>query len=150
MDILAYMEQTIRSSGVAMYIIAYALTGLFVRRKFFPRVNPIIGGLTMLLIPALWAIVPNVVLFFMDRLNQLDSRSVQLGDVLNLLYTRSETGRLNHLMFASAWAAVMFFLNLPWFLKSFRDFQPYRTPSEGEVNQTEEIEIPVPNPSEKP
>jgi hypothetical protein len=148
MDMLSYLEQTIRSSGVAMYIIAYALTGLFVRRKFFPRVNPIIGGLTMLLIPALWAIVPNVVLFFMDRLNQLDSRSVQLGDILNLLYTRSKTGPLDHLMFASVWAAVMFFANLPWFLKSFRDFQPYRTPSAGEDNLAEAIA--VPNPSEKP
>lgn len=142
-----YLEATVRSSGVAIYIIAYALTGLFVRRKFFPKVNPIIGGLTMLLIPALWAIVPNVVLFFMDRLSQLDSRSVQLGDILNLLYTRSETGRFNHLIFATVWAAVMFFANLRWFLKSYRDFQPYRTPSEGEVNLTEEIA--VPNPSEK-
>lgn len=119
-----YDEFLLVSTTCGLYLVAYALTGLLVRRKLFPRVNPIIGALTMILIPGLWLVVPQIVLFFTNKMNTFNLNSVQLGDIFNAMYTRSTTGKQSHLVFASVWAGIVLFANLLWIISSYRNFKP--------------------------
>lgn len=109
---------------VLVYIFAYALTGLFIQRKFLPRHSPKFAGLLTLLVAALAAVGPSIVLFFMNRLSWKTIEKLQLGSASNLFIIRDSEPRMAHLLFATGWLAVALLLNARWFLTQARNFRP--------------------------
>jgi hypothetical protein len=106
------------------YAFAYALTALFIHRKFLPRRPPKLAGLLAVLLAAAWAIVPSVVLFFLNQLSWKSVEGLQLGNVFNVFSLRDENERNLHLLFASIWLALMLALNANWFLQQVKNFRP--------------------------
>ena len=112
------------SFTAAAYALAYALTALFLQRKIFPHRPPKLAGLFAVLLAAAWAIVPSIVLFFLNRLSWQSVEGLQLGNVFNIFSLREGSSLNLHLLFASVWLALMLALNANWFLQQFRNFRP--------------------------
>jgi hypothetical protein len=112
------------SSTTVAYAFAYALTALFLQRKFFPKRPPKLAGLLAVLLAGAWAIAPSIVLFFLNQLSWKSVEGLQLGNVFNL-YSLREGNDINlHLLFASVWLALMLALNANWFLQQAKNFRP--------------------------
>lgn len=130
---------TVRSSGFSsgdqftrhistliLYTLAYVLYGLFIHRRFQPHRPPIFAAMAALALPALWAIVPNLVLFFLNKLSWDALQERQLGNLFNLFAMKDRTAIDEHQLCALAMVAVGVMLNLKWFLAQYAAFQPLR------------------------
>jgi hypothetical protein len=118
-------DDFLQSSSVTMaYIFAYALTALFIHRKFLSRRPPKLAGLLAVLLAALWAIVPSIILFFLNQLSWKSVEGLQLGNVFNLYSLHDDDRRIYHQWFAFGWLLVMIVVNMKWFLQQVRNFQP--------------------------
>jgi hypothetical protein len=118
-------EDFLLSSSVTMtYIFAYALTALFIHRKFLSRRPPKLAGLLAVLLAALWAIVPSIILFFLNQLSWKSVEGLQLGNVFNLYSLHDDDRRIYHQWFAFGWLLVMIVVNMKWFLQQVRNCQP--------------------------
>ncbi len=106
------------------YAFAYVLMALFVHRKFLPKFPPKITGLLAVLLMGVWAILPSIVLFFLNRLSWKAAEGLQLGNIFNVFYLRDEEYRFYHTWFALGWLAVMLLINLKWFWKQVKYFRP--------------------------
>ena len=106
------------------YAFAYALTALFVHRKFLPKLPPKITGLLAVLLMGLWAIAPSIVLFILNRLSWKAAEGLQLGNIFNVFYLRDDEHSYYHTWFALAWLAVMLLINLKWFWTQVKNFRP--------------------------
>ena len=106
------------------YAFAYALTALFIHRKFLPKYAPKIAGLLTVLLMGVWAILPSIVLFFLNQLSWKAVEGLQLGNIFNVFYLRDDEHRYYHTWFALAWLAVMFLINLKWFWTQVKNFRP--------------------------
>jgi len=114
----------IQVSGIIIaYALAYTLTGLFIHRKFFSKRPPKLAGLFAMMIAAGMALLPNIALFFVNRLSWKSLEKLQLGNVFNLFIMREKGDRTAHLVFALAWVAVMLVLNAKWFFTQARNFR---------------------------
>jgi hypothetical protein len=111
------------SGAVLLYVFAYALLAVLLHRKVFPRRSPRLAGVFMVLLPALWALLPGIFFFFINRLSWRSLQELQLGNVFNLTNV-DEAGRMKHLMFAGIWLAVMIAINAKWFITQVKHFQP--------------------------
>ena len=111
-------------TAAAAYTFAYALTGLFIHRKWLPRRPPKIAGLLAVLLAAAWAVVPSIFLFFANKLSWNSVEGLQLGNVFNLFTLRDEGQQTMHLVFATVWFFIAVLLNVPWFFRQVRNFQP--------------------------
>jgi hypothetical protein len=109
--------------ALLLYWFAYALTGLWLNRKFFPRRPPRLAGALMVLLAAVWAIAPNFLYFFMDRLSIQNIERSQPGNIFNVFLVTERHQRMLHLIFAVAWLALMLALNAPWFIRQLRAFK---------------------------
>ncbi|HEY9509488.1 MAG TPA: hypothetical protein VIV82_06460 [Verrucomicrobiae bacterium] len=116
-------EFLIRGSAAICYGFAYALTALFIQRKFFPRRPPKLAGVFGILLPGIWALAPNIVLFFMNRLSLHSVENSQLGNVFNVFMVRDPDQQWAHLICAAAWFALVIALNAKWFSKQWREFR---------------------------
>ncbi len=114
------------SGGVSffLYTLAYCLYGLFIHRRFQAHRSPFFAGLCSIALPALWAIVPNLVLFFLNKLSWDGLQERQLGNIFNLFALKDRSFVGDHLFCALAMVAVGLVLNLPWFLAQRRAFVP--------------------------
>ena len=112
------------NSTLIAYAFAYALTALFIHRQFMPRRQPKIAGLLIVLLAGLWAIVPGIVLFFLNKLSWKSVESLQLGNMFNIFSLQEDGQRIYHLYFATGWLVLVLALNAPWFLRQWRNFQP--------------------------
>ncbi len=92
--------------------------------NFCRSVPPKLAGLFAILIPSLMALVPSVVMFFLNRLSWNSIEGLQLGNVFNLLALRDDDQRDYHLYFACAWLVVMLGLNARWFFRQVNNFHP--------------------------
>ncbi len=110
------------------YAFAYALTALFIHRKFLSKRPPKLAGLLAVLLAAAWAIVPSIVLFFLNQLSWKSVEGLQLGNVFNVVSLRDDSQRLYHLYFAFGWLLVMIVINAKWFLQQVKNFQSAATP----------------------
>jgi hypothetical protein len=110
--------------AVMAYVFDYALTALLIHRKFLPRRPSKLAGLLAVLLAALWAVAPNIVLFFLNQLSWKSVEGLQLGNVFNMFSIREAGQRYYHLIFAFAWLALMIALNAKWFLRQLKNFQP--------------------------
>jgi hypothetical protein len=106
------------------YAFAYALTALFIHRKFLSRRPPKLAGLIAVLLAGAWAIVPSIVLFFLNQLSWKSVEGLQLGNVFNVFSLRDDSDRNLHLLFASVWLALALALNANWFLRQVGNFRP--------------------------
>ena len=105
------------------YAFAYALSALFIHRKFLSRRPPKLAGLFAVLLAGAWAIVPSIVLFFLNRLSWKSVEGLQLGNVFNVFSLRDDNERNLHLWFAGVWLALMLVLNANWFLQQVKNFR---------------------------
>ncbi len=106
------------------YAFAYALTALFIQRKFLPRRPPKLTGLLAVLLAAGWAIAPAIFLFFANRLSWKSAEGLQLGNVFNVYFDRDRSQLVYHEYFACGWLVLVLALNVKWFLCQWRNFQP--------------------------
>jgi hypothetical protein len=122
------------SAIVIAYVLAYMLTGLFIQRKFLGNRPPKLAGLFAMLIAAGMALIPNIALFFMNRLSWKSLEKLQLGNVFNLFVKHDQNDHLAHLAFSLCWLAVMLVLNVKWFstqARNFRRLEPGMAPGTG-------------------
>jgi hypothetical protein len=108
----------------AIYAFAYALTALFIHRTFFPHKSQKIAGLLAVLITAVCALTPTIVLFFMNKLTWNSIEHLELGNVFNIFSMRDDGRLIDHFYFALCWFAVIAALNARWFFRQLRNFVP--------------------------
>ena len=106
------------------YAFDYALTALFVHRRFLSRLPPKITGLLAALLAGAWAIAPSIVLFFLNQLSWKSIEGLQLGNVFNVFSLLNEGQLLYHQWFAFGWLFVATAINMKWFLRQVKSFQP--------------------------
>lgn len=106
------------------YAFAYALTALFIHRTFLSKRPAKLVGVLAVLLAGAWAIVPTVLLFFINQLSWKSVEGLQLGNIFNILSLRDEEKRIYHTYFAFGWLLVMIVLNAKWFLRQVKNFQP--------------------------
>lgn len=109
-----------------LYALAYVLFGLFIHRRFQPHRAPIFAALCAVALPVLWAIVPNLVLFFLNQLSWDALQERQLGNIFNLFAMKDRSFITDHLMCGIALATIGLLLNFRWFLAQSRVFVPLR------------------------
>jgi hypothetical protein len=110
--------------ALAAYLFAYALTALFIHRKFLSRRPPKMTGLIAILLAGGWAIAPSIFLFFANQLSWKSVEGLQLGNVFNVFFNRDSTQIVYHEYFACGWLLVAIVLNLKWFGQQLRNFRP--------------------------
>lgn len=140
--LLAFPKSMIDSSAsnwfvtTTAYAFAYALTALFIHRKFLSKRPPKLAGVTAVLLAGAWAIVPSIVLFFLNQLSWKSVEGLQLGNVFNVFSLRDDDQRLYHLYFAFGWLLLMILINAKWFVRQVKNFQPLnRTQSPPVINE---------------
>ena len=130
-------EDKTTSLIVATYAFDYALTSLFIQRRFLPRRPPKLAGLLTVLLAGSWAIAPAIVLFFLNKLSWKAFEGLQLGNVFNVFSNREAGQLLYHLYFAGGWLGVAGILNARWFARQWQNFRPLESgtgsPAPGEV-----------------
>ncbi|MEI9960736.1 MAG: hypothetical protein WDM76_06290 [Limisphaerales bacterium] len=109
---------------VIAYTFAYALTALFIHRKFFPRRPAKLTGLLAVLLAAIWALLPSIVLFFLNQLSWKSVEGLQLGNVFNIFSLRDAEQQLYHQYFAFGWLLIIALVNIRWFLAQVKNFRP--------------------------
>ena len=116
------LEMTL--STLFLYALAYCLYGLFIHRRFQPHRPAIFAGLCSIALPALWAIVPNLVLFFLNKLSWDALQERQLGNIFNIIAMKDRSFTLDHQMCALVMVVIGVGLNFRWFLAQRRAFVP--------------------------
>jgi hypothetical protein len=107
-----------------IYIFAYALTGVFIQRRFLPLRPAKFAGLLAILVAGLSAIGPSIVLFLMNNLSWKNIEAIQLGNASNLFVATNPGQRHAHLIFAGAWLVIILALNAKWFVTQVKNFRP--------------------------
>jgi len=106
------------------YAFAYALTALFIHRKFLARRPPKLAGVLAVLLVGFWALAPSIVLFFLNQISWKAVEGLQLGNVFNVNFLRDDGQRIYHLYFAIGWLLVVLVINAKWFLRQVNNFRP--------------------------
>lgn len=114
------------SGAVIFYMFSYALLGLFIHRRFFPRRTARLAGIFAVMVPAAWALAPVLFFFFLNRLSTRDLEHTQLGNLFNTFAAPDITQKQAHLYCAACAFAAMLLLNLKWFIRQLKNFQPFR------------------------
>ncbi len=109
--------------AAGLYAFAYALTALFIHRKFLSRRPPKLAGLLTVLMAGGWAILPSVFLFFVNQLSWKSVEGLQLGNVFNVFFNRDGTQMVYHQYFACGWLLVAMVINAKWFHTQLLNFR---------------------------
>ena len=117
---------TIYLSTILLYVLAYSMFGLFIHRRFQAHRPPIVAAMIAVALPALWAIVPNLVLFFLNKLSWDALQERQLGNLFNVFGMKNQAFIPDHLTCALVLTTLGVLLNLQWFLAQRAAFQPLR------------------------
>jgi hypothetical protein len=121
------LNSLLYSSGAAIcYVFDYALVGLFLHRKFLGCRSARLAGIFAVIVPAAWALLPVLFFFFLNRLSTRDLEHIQLGNLFNIFVVGLTAQKQQHLLFAAGWLVLMIALNMGWFIKQARKFQPLR------------------------
>lgn len=111
-------------TATILYGFAYALTALFIHRQFLARRPAKLAGIFAILLPGVWALIPNIALFFGNRLSFRSLEATQLGSLINVYIVRDADQRLAHVICAGLWFGLMLILNSRWFIRQWREFRP--------------------------
>jgi hypothetical protein len=114
------------SAAAVLYAFDYALTGLFLHRRFFGRRPPRLAGILAVLLPGAWALAPIIFFFFVDRLSMHVIERSQPGNIFNIFSVTDNAQRVLHLEFALGWLLLMVVLNAKWFARQAGSFRPWR------------------------
>jgi hypothetical protein len=106
------------------YAFAYGLTALFIHRNFLPKRPPKITGILAVMLAGAWALLPSIVMFFLNQLSWKSVEGLQLGNIFNVVSLRDDDQRIDHLYFAFGWLLVMIVINAKWFFQQVQNFQP--------------------------
>lgn len=120
-------EMLLTCTAVLFYLLAYALTALWLQRRFLANVSTKFASVIFLLMPPLLFLIPTLFFFFINRLSWdvVDER--QLGSLFNLFVDKvRENHLLEHLLFAGGWLLLILLLNARWLIRQIEDFKPYR------------------------
>jgi hypothetical protein len=131
-----------------LYGFSYALTALFVHRQFFSRRPPKLAGVFAILLPGAWALIPSIVLFFLNRLSFQSLEGSQLGNIFNVFMVKEPNARNAHLLCALLWLVLMVILNLRWFMRQVAVFS--RLEPNSAVSESSPGPVPprIPRPAE--
>jgi hypothetical protein len=110
-------------SPMALYLFAYALFAVFIRRRFMPRQAPKIAGILAVFITAITALGTNIVLFFMNELSWRSADHLQLGNAFNLMGQHDADQYTLHLFFALGLLLIGILLNASWFFTQWKNFR---------------------------
>ncbi len=91
----------VQCGAVLLYALAYALAALLIHRQFLGRRTPRLAGVFALLLPAAWALVPNIVLFFVNKLSWESVERNQLGNMFNVFIVKNSGAEGCPLRFAA-------------------------------------------------
>ena len=106
------------------YAFDYALTALFIQRKYLSKRPTKMADILAVFLAAVWAIFPTMVLFLLNQLSWKTVEGLELGNVFNLFIQHDEHGRRLHLFFALGWLLLAVLINAPWFLHQIKNFRP--------------------------
>jgi hypothetical protein len=129
----------VSSAAVVIYAFDYALVGLLLHRRFFKQRTPRLAGIFAVIVPAAWALVPVIFFFFLNRLSTRDLEHTQLGNLFNTFAVTQQSQKDSHLIFALCLLALMLVLNLKWFVRQVRSFQPLRRGAPPQIAETPPI-----------
>ena len=87
-----------------------------------------LAGIFAVIVPAAWALLPVLFFFFLNRLSTRDLEHIQLGNLFNIFVVGGTLDKQEHLLFAASWLGLMVVLNLKWFVRQVKNFQPLRRP----------------------
>ena len=105
-----------------LYAFSYAMFGLAMHRWFFPHKNNMLAGVFGVSLPALWAIVPMVVYYFVRDFSVDYLKRRQLGNPFNLFGSNWELHWEAHFWCALAMAGIAILINLGWARRCFASF----------------------------
>jgi len=114
---------------MCLYALAYALTALFIHRKFLSRRPAKLTGLLAVLLAGGWAIAPSIFLFFANQLSWKSVDGLQLGNLFNVFFTHDDKQASLHELFAFGWLMVAIGINAAWFSRQLRKFRPPEAPA---------------------
>ncbi len=120
-------ELLLTSTTVLLYLLAYALTAIWLHRRFLANLSTKFASVIFLLMPPFLFLIPTLFFFFINRLSWdvMDER--QLGSLFNLFVDKVQKNHLlDHLLFASGWLLLILLLNARWLIRQIEDFKPYR------------------------
>jgi hypothetical protein len=123
-SVISSVEERTQVATTAAYAFAYALTALFVQRKFLAKHPPKLAGLLAVLLAGAWAIMPSVALFFLNKLSWKSVEGLQLGNVFNVFFTRDGSQLVYHEYSAFGWLLIAAGLNAKWFVQQVKHFRP--------------------------
>jgi hypothetical protein len=81
-------------------------------------------GLLAIVLAAIWALAPSVILFFLNQLTWKSIEGLELGNIFNVFSMHDDSRLRYHTLFAFAWLGVIILINLKWFVDRLRNFQP--------------------------
>ncbi|MST00499.1 MAG: hypothetical protein EXS29_04200 [Pedosphaera sp.] len=128
-------ERLLTCTTMLLYLLAYALTAVWLHRRFLANLSAKFASVIFLLMPPLLFLIPTLFFFFVNRLSWdvMDER--QLGSLFNLFVDKVRNNHLfEHLLFAGGWLLLILLLNARWLIRQIQDFKPYR-PEEDESSR---------------
>lgn len=108
----------------AAYIFDYALTALFIQRKFLSRRPVKMTGLLAVILAAIWALAPSIIFFFLNQLTVRSFEGLELGNLFNVFSMHDDARMIYHTWFAFGWLAVIILANASWFFRRINNFRP--------------------------
>jgi hypothetical protein len=95
-----------------------------------------------LVLPCVWAVVPFLAFFILNRLTWRTVESSQLGNVFNVFFVR-DAQKFNHVMCGLVWVPLMLLLNARWFSRQVKQFKPPE-PVPPRINSVAQAAVPTP------
>jgi hypothetical protein len=108
----------------AAYIFDYALTALFIQRKFLSRRPVKMTGLLAVILASIWALAPSIIFFFLNQLTVRSFEGLELGNLFNVFAMHDDARMIYHTCFAFGWLAVIILANASWFFRMINNFRP--------------------------
>ncbi len=105
-----------------LYAGAYGLTALLICRTLLKRfLPPLLTSVVLLILWALGSVLPLIAAFLFDAWNHRIFGAWCVGNIFTLGY---DDAHRTHLIFASAWLAIIAVAHLPWIRRMLADFHP--------------------------
>lgn len=111
--------------SVIAYFFAYALTGLYLHRRFWSTRPPKLAGIAAVIVPLLFGVIPTLVLFFLNRFTSTSLDKFMPGNIFNLFVRDGGANSELHLITGAVWLIALLALNAPWFFRQYAAFKNY-------------------------
>lgn len=115
-------EESLIATTFLLYVIAYGLTAVFLRRTLFRRrLKPSVVWVMSLLMIAVGALLPSIVALLMGDYSWSDPAAWHMGNIVTI---GSRERQEPHAVFAFSWVALALLVNAPWIVAQLRNFTP--------------------------